>query len=59
VADAALDAAQQHGLVPLSWALACLLDEIGSGNHSTAKVVGIRDVSADTVRRRGGMLQDR
>jgi hypothetical protein len=39
--------------------LACLLDEIGSGNHSTAKVVGIRDVSADTVRRRGGMLQDR
>ena len=59
VADAALDAAQQHGLVPLSWALACLLGEIGSGNHSTAKVVGIRDVSADTVRRRGGMLQDR
>jgi hypothetical protein len=59
VADAALDAAQHHGLVPLSWALACLLGEIGSGNHSTAKVVGIRDVSADTVRRRGGVLQDR
>jgi hypothetical protein len=59
VADAALDASQQLGLVPLSWALACLLGEIGSGNHSGDQVVGIRDVSADTVRRRGGMLQDR
>jgi hypothetical protein len=59
VADSALDTAQQLGLVPLSWALACLLGEIGSGNHSGDEVVGIRDVSADTVRRRGGMLQDR
>jgi hypothetical protein len=59
VADAALNNAQHLGLVPLSWALACLLGEIGSGNHSADQVVGIRDVSADTVRRRGGMLQDR
>jgi hypothetical protein len=59
VADAVLDITQQLELIPLSWALACLLGEIGSGNHSTEQVVGIRDVSADTVRRRGGVLQDR
>jgi hypothetical protein len=59
VADTALDTTQRLGLVPLSWALASLLGEIGSGNHSTDQVVGIRDVSADTVRRRGGVLQDR
>ena len=59
VADGALDAASRLGLVPLSWALACLLGEIGSGNHSVDEVVGIRDASADTVRRRGGVLQDR
>ncbi|MGZ6778225.1 MAG: hypothetical protein ACXVGO_04425 [Mycobacterium sp.] len=59
VADAALGVAQRLGLVPLSWALACLLAEIGSGNHTADEVVGIRDASADTVRRRGGVLQDR
>ncbi|RDH76068.1 hypothetical protein DVS77_23635 [Mycolicibacterium moriokaense] len=59
VADAALDATSRLGLVPLSWALACLLVETGSGNHSPDQVVGIRDASADTVRRRGGVLQDR
>ncbi len=32
VADAALETTQRLGLVPLSWALACLLGEIGSGN---------------------------
>ena len=59
VADAALEITERLGLVPLSWALACLLGEIGSGNHTADEVVGIRDVSADTVRRRGGVLQDR
>ncbi len=59
VADAALDTVQRLGLVPLSWALACLLGEIGSGNHSADQVVGIRDASADTVRRRGGVLHER
>ena len=56
VADAALTTTIDLGFVPLSWALACLLGDIGSGNHSAAQVVGIRDVSADTVRRRGGVL---
>lgn len=59
VADAALRTTQSLGFVPLSWALACLLCDIGSGNLSAAAVVGIRDVSADTVRRRGGVLFDR
>ena len=59
VADAALESTQRLGLVPLSWALASLLGGIGSGNHSADQVVGIRDLSADTVRRRGGVLHDR
>ena len=59
VADAALAATRRLGFVPLSWALACLLGEIGSGNHSAAQVVEIRDESADKVRRRGGVLFDR
>jgi hypothetical protein len=58
-ADSALITTQRLGLVPLSWALASLLGDIGSGNHSAAEVVGIRDRSADTVRRRGGVLFDR
>jgi hypothetical protein len=59
VADTALAATQNLGFIPLSWALACLLGDIGSGNHTAAQVVGIRDESADTVRRRGGVLFDR
>jgi hypothetical protein len=59
VADDALNTTQRLGLIPLSWALASLLSDIGSGNHSAAQVVGIRDASADTVRRRGGVLFDR
>jgi hypothetical protein len=54
VADAALAATDKLGLVPLRWALACLLADIGSAAHSPAQVGKIRDVSADTVRRRGG-----
>jgi hypothetical protein len=59
VADGAMNATQRLGFVPLSWALACLLCDIGSANHSAAQVDGIRDASADTVRRRGGVLYDR
>ncbi len=58
-ADAALDITLRLGLIPLSWALTCLLGEIGSANGSADQVVRIRDVSADTVRRRGGVLHDR
>jgi hypothetical protein len=59
VADSALTTTQKLGFIPLSWALSCLLGDIGSGNHTAAQVVEIRDESADTMRRRGGVLFDR
>ncbi|OMC00136.1 hypothetical protein A5733_00545 [Mycobacterium sp. NS-7484] len=55
VADAALSATEASGLVPLRWALACLLADIGSTAHDAAQISRIRDLSADTVRRRGGV----
>ncbi len=54
VADAALEAADAHRLMPLRWALACLLAEIGSGAHGPAAIAGIRDESAEFVIRHGG-----
>ena len=59
VADAALDTTQSLGIVPLSWALACLMAEIGSGTRSADQIVEVRDDCADTVRRRGGVFLDR
>jgi hypothetical protein len=59
VADAALETTQRLGIIPLSWALACLMEVIGSGTHSADEVIEIRDDSAETVRRRGGVLLDR
>jgi hypothetical protein len=53
-ADAALQRAERCGLVPLQWAVACLLADIGSDQVSPERVVAIRDRCADTVRRRGG-----
>jgi hypothetical protein len=55
VADPALDATERLGMIPLRWALACLLADIGSSTRSAAEVVAIRDESTDTVRRRGGV----
>jgi hypothetical protein len=54
VADAALRAADVEGLVPLKWALACLLADIGSDAHGPAEIAGIRDESAEFVTRHGG-----
>ena len=59
VADAALDTSQSLGIFPLSWALACLMAEIGSGTRSADQIVEVRDDCADTVRRRGGVFLDR
>ena len=59
VADAALDAAERLGMIPLRWALACLLADIGSTKRAVAEVVAARDESADTVRRRGGVWSTR
>ncbi|ULN36731.1 hypothetical protein [Mycolicibacterium smegmatis] len=55
VADKALQATADNGLIPLRWALACLLADIGSTAHTLEEVREIRDGSADTVRRRGGV----
>lgn len=59
VADSALQVTDRTGSVPLRWALACLLADIGSPAHSAAQVCAIRDASADTVRRRGGVWPGR
>lgn len=58
-ADAALLVAEKSGMIPLRWALACLLADIGSATFSPAHVCEIRDVSADTVRQRGGVWSGR
>jgi hypothetical protein len=59
VADAALEDTEPLGIIPLRWALACLLADIGSTRHTAADVLRIRNECAATVRRRGGDLADR
>lgn len=54
VGDSALDRARQFGLVPLTWALGCLLSDIGSAEYSREATAQIRDAAAATVRDRGG-----
>lgn len=53
-ADAALNDTGACGLVPLRWAVACLLAGIGSARHNPAEVAEIRDRSAAFVTRHGG-----
>ncbi len=55
VGDAALEAAGQLGLVPLRWALACLLGDVGSAGHTTEALRVLRDSCADQVRHAGGV----
>jgi nucleoside permease NupC len=57
VADAALADSEAAGLVPLRWAVACLLAGIGSAQHSPGEVAQIRDRSAIFVARHGGCLR--
>jgi hypothetical protein len=59
VADTALGATDRHGLVPLSWALACLLVDVGSSVYSPTEVAAVRDDAAATVRNRGGVWSGR
>ena len=54
VAEAALDATGRLGLIPLRWALACLLIDIGSVTFAPQELYEIRDVCAGQVRRAGG-----
>ncbi|HRD14989.1 MAG TPA: hypothetical protein PLI79_24370, partial [Mycobacterium sp.] len=54
VADRALTDTAVYGLVPLRWALACLLSDLGSTTRATHEVVTIREQCAAEVTRRGG-----
>jgi hypothetical protein len=59
VADVALGAAEDLGLIPLSWALACLLGDIGSVDHRPDTIAEIRTRSASVVEDRGGTWASR
>jgi hypothetical protein len=54
VAEAALDATGRLRLLPLRWALACLLIDIETASFSAQKLQEIRDICAGQVRRAGG-----
>ncbi|KJX75721.1 hypothetical protein MLPF_0578 [Mycobacterium lepromatosis] len=54
VAEAALAATGRLGLIPLSWALACLLLDIGSVTFSGPELSELRGFCADQVRHAGG-----
>jgi hypothetical protein len=54
VAEAAFDDTGRLGLIPLRWALACLLIDIGSVTFEAQEMREIRDICAGQVRRAGG-----
>lgn len=54
VADTALADTDRLGLVPLRWALACLLIDVGSATRAVAELRAVRDEAAELVRHRGG-----
>jgi hypothetical protein len=58
-ADAALVDTETYGLVPLRWALACLLADIGSASITSHQVSAIRDDCAGLITRRGGRWSSR
>lgn len=58
-AEQALDQARQLGLVPLQWAVASLLLDIGAEELSPAEIRSIRDQSAEAVVRWGGVWRPR
>jgi hypothetical protein len=55
VADGALELTGRLGLVPLRWAVACLLIDVGSAASTIRELCGIRDACAEQVRRGGGI----
>lgn len=54
IGDDALAQTRLLGLVPLRWALAGLLADIGSEVHTREALLAERDTCADTVRKAGG-----
>lgn len=62
VAQAALQDTERLGLIPLRWALACLLIDVNdaaSASYSVEELCGLRDEAAELVRYRGGQWQHR
>ncbi|MCV7227336.1 hypothetical protein H7J73_14975 [Mycolicibacterium komossense] len=59
IADLELEITGHLGLIPLRWALASLLDSIGSGSRTEREVQTIKDAAAQAVRRRGGIWSHR
>lgn len=59
LADATLVDTLTHALVPLRWALSCLLSDIGSTLHDPGQIADIRDRSAAFVIRHGGRWRTR
>ncbi|WP_428342151.1 hypothetical protein [Mycobacterium sp.] len=54
VAEAALELTESLGLVPLRWALACLLVDLADTDERTADLRGVRDDCAGRVEHWGG-----
>ncbi|KAA8965290.1 hypothetical protein [Mycobacterium sp.] len=59
LADAALDRTGRLGLVPLRWALACLLLDMTSSTHTILELRDIREECAQRVRHAGGTWNPR
>lgn len=57
--DTALDQALESGLVPLQWAVASLLADIGADEHSMPRYRALRDQCAQRVIRWGGVWRPR
>lgn len=57
--DAALEQTRRFGLVPLQWAIASLLADIGSSTLSPDQLVRLREESAQKVTRWGGVWRPR
>ncbi|BBY07354.1 hypothetical protein MNVI_26720 [Mycobacterium noviomagense] len=54
VGDDTLEATARLGLVPLRWALACLLLDIQSATHTTQQLRELRETCVEWVRHAGG-----
>ena len=59
VADTALEVTERYDLVPLTWALACLLADVGSEARGRPQIVAVRDDCAAAVQDRGGVWSNR
>jgi hypothetical protein len=59
LADTALADTETHGLIPLRWALSCLLADIGSRARHPADIEAIRDHCAAFAVRHGGRWNSR